>query len=220
MQAPPRLPDDTQRHMICGRTGSGKTWFGIWSLSHRSYDRMPWLIYDFKGDALIGALDADEIEPGKIPRKPGLYVTRPNPGVDDERVEASFWKARAQGDVGLYIDEGYMVGRDNAGLNAVLTQGRSLHVPVIMLSQRPVWLSRFCFSEADFFSLFHLNDRRDRQTVTTFMRDVSADYQLPEYHSFYYDVGRNDLRVFSPVPDSDAILETFLRRRGKRVRTI
>lgn len=220
MSEPPRMPNDEQRHLIVGRTGSGKTQKGMWALSHRSYDRMPWLIYDYKGDALIRDVDPIEIEPGKIPTKPGLYVTRPNPGADDELVERSLWKARGQGDIGLYIDEGYMVGRDNLGLMAVLTQGRSLRVPVIMLSQRPVWLSRFAFSEADFFSVFHLNDKRDRQTITTFMRDVTPNYSLPEYHSLYYDVGRDDLRLFKPVPAREQIIETFLQRRGKRVRTI
>lgn len=215
----PRLPNDEQRHMICGRTGSGKTWLGVWSLSQRSYDVMPWLIFDFKGDALIRDLDADEIEPGKCPKKPGLYVTRPIPGLHDEEVEKTLWKARAQGSVGLYVDEGYMMG-DSPALRACLTQGRSLHVPMIILSQRPVWMSRFCFSEADFFSLFHLNDLRDRKTVVNFMRDVTPNYSLAEYHSFYYDVGRDDLKVFQPVPGRDRIIETFLQRRGKRVRTI
>ena len=70
-----RFPNDSNRHAIIGATGSGKTMFGMWSLSRRSFDTMPWVIFDYKREELIAAVDPIEIDPREMPPKhPGLYV--------------------------------------------------------------------------------------------------------------------------------------------------
>ena len=78
-----RLPDDSKRLYIIGRTGSGKTVAGVWHLSHRSWRKMPWVIVDYKGDELIARLPATEIRNWKVPSEPGLYILRPLVGKDD-----------------------------------------------------------------------------------------------------------------------------------------
>ena len=50
------FPDDSHRHAIFGMTGTGKTVFGLWCLSQRSYDKIPWIILDFKRDPVIRRL--------------------------------------------------------------------------------------------------------------------------------------------------------------------
>lgn len=209
------LPDDTQRLVIIGRTGSGKTQIGVHHLSMRSYDKMPWIIFDFKGDKLIGSIrEAKEISiTSDPPKKPGLYVVRPFPDQKEE-VESFLWKIWAQEHVGIYIDEGYMVAKSSA-FRALLTQGRSKHVPIIVLSQRPVWMDRFVWSEADYFQVLQLNSDTDVKAVQDFI-PVKVRRKMPQYHSQYYSVSEDILNIWSPVPHADQITETFTRRLGGR----
>jgi hypothetical protein len=110
-----------------------------------------------------------------------------------------------------------MLQRSKA-FETLLVQGRSKRIPLTVLTQRPVWVSRYIFSEATFFQVFALSDRRDKQTVEAIV-PVDLDERLPDYHSHYYDVLRDDLIVLGPVPDADAILakidERLHRVRGK-----
>jgi hypothetical protein len=211
-----RLPDDTQRHVIVGRTGSGKTQAGIWALSERpSLTAMPWIVYDFKAEKIINRIPyAQHIDLQTIPQEPGLYITHPHPDAI-EAVSNQMQGIWQQENIGVFIDEGYMVCNPmspNPWFRSLLTQGRSKNIPVIILSQRPVWLDRFVFSEADFFQVFTLNDRRDRATIGAFISDGNMDEKLPKYHSWYYDVGADDLVIMKPVPDADKIISTFETR--------
>jgi len=204
------LPSDSQRIAIVGRTGSGKTQSAAWHLSKRSFDTKPWIMFDYKGDELLNEIEGtQEIDLATVPKKPGLYIVHPLPD-DNESVENYLWQIWANENIGLYFDEGYMIG-DSPALRAILTQGRSKHLPVIILSQRPVWLSRFVFSESDFFQLFHLNDVRDRKTMRAFV-PADLDARLPQYHSYYYDVANDQITILSPVPKREEILETFSER--------
>ena len=94
---------------------------------------------------------------------------------------------------------------------ALLTQGRSKKIPMIVVTQKPSWVSQFVFSEADFFSVFHLNDWRDRQRVMEFVpADLSND--LPEHYSHWHDVSKRLTLPLAPVPDRDSIVDRFKRR--------
>lgn len=192
-----RLPNLSQRLVIVGKTGSGKTLAGLWHLS-RADKGVPWLIVDFKRDISIARIDATELQPDRLGElEPGkLYVVRPLP--NDERIAPMLWNLWRMENVGLFIDESYMMPNCDA-MNAILTQGRSKHIPVIALTQRPVFVPRFFFSEADFFQTFWLNDARDRKTVASFQPPETFE-RLPAFHSFYYDVGRDNLVIFAPVP--------------------
>jgi hypothetical protein len=212
------LPNDTQRLAIVGRTGSGKTQAAAWHLSNRSYNSMPWIIYDFKYDTLLNEIEGiEEIDLSYIPKKPGLYIIHPLPD-DQEKVEAHMWAVWQKENTGIYIDEGYMIGNSKA-LRALLTQGRSKHIPMIVLSQRPSWISRFLFSEADFYQIFWLNDIRDRKIVGSFV-PFDMHEKLRNYHSIYYDVGNDKLYQWQPVPDKKTILATFSKRLLKRPKLI
>ena len=203
-----RLPDTTQRVAIVGRTGSGKTQFATWILSNAAFDQQPYIIYDWKRDGLIGQIPyLEEIGLGEVPRHGGLYVVHPLPH-DEEAVEQSFAAIWQQENVGLYVDECYMINKNSKWYKACLTQGRSKHIPIINLTQRPVEVSRFMFSESDFYSAFHLNDSRDQDTVNAFM-PVDISKRLPQYHSHWYDVGRDASFEMLPAPAAADILTKF-----------
>lgn len=213
-----RFPTDSQHLSIIGNNGSGKTQNAMWHLSHRNFHTMPWLIYNFKRDESIDALldrGAIEIDTQTIPTGPGIYIVHPHPD-DTQLVEAQMWAVWERGHTGIYVDEGYMIGRNNRAFRAILTQGRSKRIPVIVLSQRPVWMDKFVFSESMFFQVFRLNHKEDIKNVSAF---VPADLgqRLPDYWSYYYDVGRNEVYMVKPVPDMTEILDTFHRRlRGRK----
>ena len=212
-----RLPDDSQRITIIGKTGSGKTQGAAWMLSNRSYTTKPWIILDFKRDDLLNQIPhLQEMKvDAAIPKKAGIYIVHPNPDEVDA-VESLLWRIWERENVGLFIDEGYMIPSRSAAFQSILTQGRSKRIPVIMLTQRPTWVTRFAFSEADFIQLYKLTDERDQKTVKQFM-PLPIERPLPkDYYSFWWDNGRNYRAVMSPVPDQDVILATFYERGRKR----
>jgi hypothetical protein len=203
-------PNDTQRLTIIGKTGSGKTQGGAWHLAGRSFDRMPWIVSDSKYDELLSNLPyAKEIDVNDaVPKKPGLYVMHPGPG-DNEALEAMLWRIWDRERCGLYVDEAYMIPARSPAFQALLTQGRSKRIPVIMLTQRPAWVTRFAFSEADFIQLYQLTDTRDAKIVKQFM-PLPIETRLPgPYYSWWWDNARNYKAVLQPVPSRDSILNTF-----------
>jgi DNA helicase HerA-like ATPase len=204
-----RLPNSKQKIAIIGRTGSGKTVAALWHLSNAEYLTMPWIVLDFKGDENIAAITGTKkLEVGKIPDSPGIYIMQPT--FDDlPALAETLQSVHANGGIGIYIDEGYMM-RESADVESIfitlLTQGRSKHIPMIIVSQRPSWISRFVFSECDFFQLFHLQDRRDIKTIEYIIPEDTI-IRLPDYHSIFFDVGTNAVNFLSPVPDAQKIVD-------------
>lgn len=196
---------------LIGRTGSGKTQAGAWVLSLAAFDRMPFIMIDYKGDELLNDIDyVKEIGiQEKPPKQPGLYILHARPDQAEE-MEAFLWRVWEKERIGMYVDEVYALpksGKSPAG-TALLTQGRSKKIPFIGLTQRPTWCTRFLFSEADFYGVFGLNDKRDRDTVRAFM-DTDLEAPLPQYHFRYFDVAQNRTYLLRPVPDRDTILGRF-----------
>lgn len=214
------LPNDSQRHAIIGATGSGKTVAAVWHLSLRNYDQKPWVIYNFKDDKTIDGIPyARHIGVEEIPTKPGVYVVHPTPGeASDGTVENQLWEIWSRGNIGVYVDEGYMMGNNNTAFRALLTQGRSKQIPMIVLSQRPVWMDRFVFSESEFFQVFRLQNKKDRKSVEEF---VPADLgkRLPPFHSYYYDVGNDTVSILKPVPPVEK-LHSIFEQKLKRVKNV
>lgn len=235
-----RGPTDQQRTLVIGRTGSGKSQFAIALLASRNFDEMPWVIIDYKGEDLIDDIRtatggkkrgliknlAVDDEP---PVEPGLYYMNPRPLIDDVAVEAFLWKVHGKlrgkfgekkyrGYCGLFIDEGYCLPQKGA-FDVILTQGRSLHIPVICLYQRPVWMSRFAVAQADFVAVFAQMDERDLKTSASFVkpakengRTITVFDELPPYYCLWYDVGRGLSSVLRPAPEAQAIIGTFQQR--------
>lgn len=220
------LPTDQQRTTIIGSTGSGKTVFACWLLSTRDFINHPWVIFDYKGDELIAEIGAKEIKlRDGPPKKPGLYVVRPIADTEDDEVEKFLWACHKRENIGLYIDEGFMISPKSRAFKALLTQGRSKHIPIIVLSQRPAWISRFVFSEANFFAVFRLTDDDDVLVVKRFIGKggrALVNQGLPAYHSVWFEVGggagNGAVALCKPVPSPEVITATFRRKLGKQAR--
>lgn len=218
-----RLPNNKQRIAVIGRTGSGKTQFGAWLLSTAPFDKQPYFIIDYKYDDLLNGSDRiPEIGiRDKLPKVPGLYIVHPHPS-DEEGIENFMLRLWEQERAGIYVDEGYMLPKGSSSFQALLTQGRSKRIPAIVLSQRPTWISRFVFSEADYYAIFQLNDKRDRDTIQSFTpkERLNVSDRLPDYHSYWYDVGRDNVFQLKPVPQAAEILERIESRLGPKARKL
>lgn len=208
-----RLPNSTQRIAIVGRTGSGKTLAGLWHLSNSPFDSMPWVIVDYKTDDHIALIDrAQYIDTKFLPKNPGIYIIQPEP--DDESMRDFLTNIWRRGGIGVYVDEGYMIGENKKveqRFKTLLTQGRSKHIPMIVLSQRPVWISRFVWSESDFYQVFDIATEDDIESIER-MLPKNSFHRMPDYHSLYYDVSKRHLTYLAPVPAEDQIIDKINAR--------
>lgn len=228
---PPRMPGQENRTVVIGRTGTGKTVAGMYHLSRQdfSYETgMPWLVIDFKLDRKVNSIPGlVDIDYSYVPKEKdrGLFIIHPRPKDiqrpgprEDSPLESYLWKIWERQSIGIFVDESYMLG-DMSALNTILTQGREIHMPMILCTQRPVWVTRFAFSEATFFQVFDLNDADDQNRVESFTPINFDDGKLPKFNSWWYDVEENELVQFKPVPNTPKILETFRevlpKRRGR-----
>src|SRR5262249_3098433 len=104
-----RLPEDDEHTAIVGRNGSGKTQLGAWLLSKKDLRRDPWVIMDFKGEDIFNRLEnTREIGFKEVPQKPGLYILRSAPHLQNE-TEDWLWQLWERENAGLLVDEGYML---------------------------------------------------------------------------------------------------------------
>lgn len=208
-----RSPGNSHRVSIIGRTGTGKSVAGLFLLSLKNHATFPWIICDAKRETLVRQI-------GKIPGvehitfkdnipKRGLYILSGSPSdFKSDACDAWLERIHARGRCGIFQDEGYVFDPRSDPLNNIYTQGRSLQIPMITLSQRPAWLSAFSFSEADFIQAFDLNRKEDQKRVQEFSPFNMAE-RLRDYHSRWYDVGTNTSCELSPVPPPDEILDNF-----------
>lgn len=218
------LPNLRQHLTIIGRNGSGKTRFGAWALSKAPFNRQPFIIIDYKGEDLFRRIEkAENIKlDDKLPRIPGIYIARPRADQDAD-VNRFLMRIYDKGKTGIFVDEGLMLPKEPAyfGMKNLLSQGRSKHIPLIICTQKPSYISTSTFSEASYLCVFHLIDARDKRRVGEFTPDDpvwNLDRRLPDYYSRWYDVNRDRSLVLRPVPDDEVILDEFdakLRSRRK-----
>lgn len=209
-----RLPRDDEHVAVFGRNGTGKTQASVWQLSLRSYNRMPWVVINSKDDPLInqipGTFDLD-LDSG-APRWPGIYVVRDALADKQDREELNGLLARvwSRQRTGVYFDE----ASDATGLpwfRRLLRQGRSRKCPIIAVTQRPLWLDRFVWSEASYYQGFSLNLADDRDTAEK-MVPAYRRIKLPSFHSVWHDVKAGLTFRLDPVPDAEHILAHFRER--------
>jgi hypothetical protein len=209
--SPFRFPGGDARTCVLGATGSGKSTCALWLLSHQRLDRRPWVVFDFKREAIFDRIGFPPIQQlslqSKPPSKPGLYLVSPRPG-QDAFVDAFLWRVWEKENIGLFVDEAALMPEYGDAFPACLQQGRSKRIPIIACSQRPVGVARGLFSEANFFCVYRLTDRRDYKVIEGFApADMSRP--LPPYCWHWYDVAQNRLLDMSPVPDPETTADAI-----------
>lgn len=105
--------------------------------------------------------------------------------------------------VGFCIDELYTLhtgGRAGEGLTGVLTRGREMKQSFLGLTQRPAWVSRFCFSESDYVIGMDLALKEDRKRMVDITGNIHFSERLEARKWLFYDVGKDDIKKYSAVP--------------------
>ena len=222
-----KLPGPHDRTTFVGSTGSGKTVFALWTLSlSKLYNTMPLIIIDAKRDDHIARLNAQEIRIDKKPPKcPGIYILRPDAMLSENwrrnPMEGFLTKVWEQGKTMLYFDEIYLVPGSNPAdsspsLRAIYTTGRSRHLPVYSLMQRPVGVLRYPITEASHRVMFSVTDGRDIKTMRSFVPEIDLSAVFGDdggsyrpYHSLWRDVNRRTSFQFSPCPPIDKVVNAI-----------
>jgi len=211
-----KTPNRTQRITIVGATGTGKTIAGFQHLFLYRWEEFPFIIVDFKRDMFVTNLIKLGIPilnyNSSIPKR-GLAVIQPNPHEMDE-LDDYLWKIHARQRCGIFLDEGMMMKRGNA-LLAIYTQGRSLQIPVITLSQRPVGLRKEAFSEADYIQVFNLRMMVDQKTVAEYIPGFTwktLQAPLKPFFSWYCDQKSGSVIELGPSLDEEDLLAAYRRR--------
>lgn len=212
------LLEPGQRGVMIGQTGSGKTVGAIYQLQHAPFDCV--IVLDTKGEPAFNALAVDDetqviYESGaaflralKSKDWPNFMIVRPTP---DEMIDLEFLDSlllaiyHARRPCLVYVDEAYqwhVHGQAGAGLTGLLTRGRSLGISTLLSTQRPAWVSRFCFSESQKFYVYKLGDGRDVKTLAEHIPEFMRYYKRKKFAFWYYD-NASDMefaQFFNPVP--------------------
>jgi hypothetical protein len=212
------IPDDTQRIVIVGTTGSGKTHAGLWHLARRNYDEKPWIVYNWKRDPFINSIEGTfrlSVD-APAPERPGIYIVEPRPKRDDEAVETQMFDIWEKEDIGVFVDEGFLIAPSNDGFTDLLIQGRSKHIPMIICTQRPVWMDKYVFTESEFKQVFRLQSKDDMKKMEEYVPDIMSIAKLHplagrenRYWSYYYDAPEDKLNRMPPMPDAETIHSIF-----------
>jgi hypothetical protein len=192
-----------QRVTIAGRTGSGKSYLGKY-FALRAPTR--WFVLDSKQDALY-----DDYKPStkfdlkRIVSSLGdnkFHVFRPE-SCEPDYLDAIVGALHdGTENIGLLVDELYMLhnnGRSGPGLQGWLTRGRSRKQSFIGLTQRPAWLSTFCFSEADYITSMQLTLEKDRKTMYSYTGNAQFLSNPDKFEFLMYDIHGDETARFKPA---------------------
>jgi hypothetical protein len=181
---------------------------------------MPYILIDYKDEELFNSVDkAKYLDFHDAPKEPGFYILKAEPSKDDDRVNDFLYRQLKKERRGLIYDEGFSIPNKGA-METIYMQGRAKHIPVITLTQRPSWLTRYAFTENSHLCYFRLTDKEDQKVIRRWLPDKddpdpthaevwNLNKLLPKYSARWYDNNQHASFVLAPAPDPETILERF-----------
>jgi len=127
-------------------------------------------------------------------------IYRPDPDDLDKGCEEFFQWVFDRGDTLLYVDEAAEVStptKISKGYSRCLRLGRERGIGTWSATQRPVWIYRAIYTEAEHVFVFRLRDMDDRAAVARFTtKDILT--KNPTGHGFYWYNDRNQRLRYYP----------------------
>lgn len=194
------LPRKSERMLIVGTTGCGKTTLARHLLAASTYGCI--LVIDPK--CTYGGPNGEDGY--KLIRRPGdlkrmrKLDTRIQFRPDEKHStvwdydEVYRWAYRRH-DVMVYTDETFAVMHHSyspEGLRACVTQGRELNVGMIFASQRPSGIDLRILTEAEVFAMFELRHRKDKTRMAEFVGEEVMQ-PVPRFAFWYYRMGEGKM---------------------------
>ena len=216
-----RLRPD-ERWAIIGKSGSGKSVFARWIAYQYYRAHWPVVIVDPKkryvdaaqgDDYATSPADSTIARPWKI--ADGLFnpdakvqIYLPTfPALKDPVLDRLFFTLLDRGGLVLHIEDMTQVANENStptGLAALMTDGRTAEVPLLLLAQRPVGIPRNMIDQAENFAIFRLPDIDDRTRASKILGDKRVErIILPRRYFWYLHEGDDFPTKYSPLPLSE-----------------
>jgi hypothetical protein len=207
-----QIPNNSERTTVMGMTGSGKTQGGAFLLAGQPFEQIPWVILNFKNEGMFYEFNPFPLPNWIVPNDPGIYMIDIDLDLIDIEIVNDFLRAiKSRGSCGLFIDEGTELEHSKP-LRSILTQGRSLEIPIILCTQRPKHVTISAFTEANYYMIFDLNHPDDKKLVAGYVGRKDELPELPRYHFWWYDRINKELSPMRPVPDRDIIIANIAGR--------
>jgi len=197
------------RLTVVGRTGSGKSTLACWFLA-----RSPgtWVIINPKHTAAYNKLpdsvtlksfDLRKLDKTLTEYKFVILNPRPDEATPDAMDDFIAYLQESYTNIGICIDELYTLHRNGIagpGLLGLLTRGRELKQSYLGLTQRPVLVSKFCFTEADYVVGMTLLTDDDRKMVYKNTGRIEFMNQMPPHEWLFFEAATLNMRWFGPIP--------------------
>lgn len=199
-----------KRALFLGKTGSGKTVGASWVLS-RSPGK--YVILNAKYDELLSQLGPhvkwDSKDIVKATNKNRVVVAHPDDLEPENLDKVLFDLCESRKPIGVFVDELMYLhkgsGRAGPGLMSLLTRGRSRKQSFIGCSQRPAFISNFCYSESEYFGIYNLKLDDDWKKVIAFTGFPAVKQTRLNHRWAWFDAAEDKLVEYTPVPKDDII---------------
>lgn len=205
-----------KRAIISGRTGSGKSTLGAWFLN-RSLQH--WIILnpkwtktynDLPNSQIYKRFDRKEFDDA-IVKFNYIILNLSGSSAESEYMDSIIdYIHNNFENVGICADELYTLhtnGRAGYGLIEWLTRGRELKQSFIGMTQRPAWISRFCYSEADYIIGMDLTMIQDRKRLYECSGNGYFQERIKPRQWLFYNVSNDSMTKYGAVPKISAIVQ-------------